>query len=195
MKKSILLVIFFMAMIPMTFAQVNWEMDAMHTNVRFEVKHNAISIVDGEFTKVEGVVTSKKDDDFDGANFNYTIDVNSIDTRVKARNNHLLSKDFFYAEKYPAITLKNAKLHKKRDGKYLLKGDLTMKDVTKPVVFQVKYNGQFTDDKGYTHAGFTAQTTIDRTDFNINYDGKTPLGKLAVGKDIKIVVNTEVIKS
>jgi len=163
--------------------------------VRFGVKHNGISIVDGQFKSLRGSVVSKTAEDFEEAVFNYTIQVNSIDTRVDARDTHLLSDDFFAVEEYPQITLKNAKLQKKEGNRYVLKGNLTMKDVTKPVTFDVVYNGKMTDSRGFVHVGFTATTVIDRTDFNINYNGKLPSGVPAVAKDIKIVVNTELMKS
>lgn len=194
MKKNLILSLFFLALVQFSFAQVKWEADFMHSNARFEVQHNGISFVDGEFTEMEGQVESPAVDNFDGATFNFTIQVNSIDTRIEARNQHLLTDDFFNAEKYPEITLKNAKLSKKEGNKYALKGELTVRDVTKTVVFDMTYNGSMSDDQGKIHAGFTGSTTIDRTEFNINYNDKLPSGIDAVGKDIKIVVNTEIIK-
>jgi len=194
MKNTVLSLLLLLAFIPASFAQVKWEADAMHTNVRFSVEHMGISFVDGEFTKVEGHMTSPSATTFDGATFNYTIQVNSIDTRVKPRDSHLLTNDFFNAAKYPTITLKNATLHKIEGNHYELTGELSIRDVTKTVTFDVTFNGEYTDSKGRTHAGFTATTTIDRTDYNINYGGTLPNGDLAVGNMIKIVVNSELIK-
>lgn len=195
MKNTVLFLFLFIAFIPAGFAQVNWDADAMHTNVRFSVEHMGISFVDGEFTKVEGHMTSPSATNFDGATFNYTIQVNSIDTRVKARDAHLLTNDFFNAAKYPVITLKNATLHKAKGNQYELTGELSIRDVTKTVTFDVVFNGQYTDNKDHTHAGFTATTTIDRTDYNINYGSILPNGDLAVGNMIKITVNSELVKS
>lgn len=194
-NKSIFFAFLLMAFVQFSFAQTQWTADQYHTNVHFSVEHTGISFVDGQFTEVEGNMTSKSSDNFEGAELNYTIQVNSVDTRIEARNEHLKTDDFFNAEKYPTIELKNAKLIKKYGDKYYLKGELTMRDVTKPVIFDVVYNGQFTDDRGKEHVGFTAETSIDRTDFNINYDDKMPSGADAVGKEIKIVVNTELIKN
>lgn len=193
MKKIFLSFLLF-AFVQVSFAQVKWTMDPYHSNIQFSVEHNGISFVDGYFEKFNGTVTSKGERDFEEAEFDFTVDVNTINTRIDARNTHLLSGDFFDAQKYPNITLKNAKLYKKHGNKYYLKGDLTLKDVTKTVIFDVVKNGQFTDGEGAVHVGFTAISSIDRTDFNINYDDKLPSGVDAVGKEIKIIVNTELIK-
>lgn len=194
MKKNIFLTLLLVAFVQLSFGQTKWNVDKYHTNVRFSVEHTGISFVDGEFTELDGYIVSKSDDNFEGAEFDFTIQTNSIDTRIEARNNHLKTDDFFNAERFPTITLKKAKLVKKHGNKYYLKGELTMRDVTKPIIFDVIYNGQFTDGNGNVHVGFTAKTSLDRTDFNINYDDKLPSGIDAVGKEIKIVVNTELIK-
>lgn len=194
MNKNLLFIGLVLAFVSNSFAQVEWEVDKPHTNARFEVKHTGISFIDGAFTKIDGAMETKSEDDFNGAVLNYTIDVNSVHTREDARDAHLLTDDFFDAEQYPEMTLKDAKLEKKEGANYELKGALTIKDVSKEVVFDVVKNGTITDDQGNLHVGFTATTTIDRTDFNINYNDKLPNGIDAVGKDIKIVVNTELIK-
>jgi len=194
MKKNIILSLLFAFIVQFAIGQVKWKVDKMHSNVQFSVEHNGISFVDGYFKDLNGEIVSKSKRDFEGAEFNFIIDVNSIDTRIEARNNHLLSNDFFDAEEFPNITLKNAKLYRKYGNKYYLKGDLTMKDVTKTVIFDVVKNGQFIDGESKTHIGFTATTTIDRMDFNINYDDKLPSGVDAVGKEVKIIVNTELIE-
>lgn len=194
MKKTILAFFALIAFMQVSFAQVEWEADPMHTNVRFEIKHTGISFVDGEFKEVEGTMESPSKDDFEGAVFNYKININSIDTRVEARNAHLLTDDFFDAEKYPEMKLENAKLTKKWGNHYVLEGDLTIKDVTKRISFETVYHGNMVDGDGDTHVGYTATTTIDRTDFNINYNDKLPSGIDAVGKYVKIIVNTELIE-
>lgn len=194
MKNIFLFLTALFAFVQVSTAQVNWEADVMHTNVRFEVKHTGISFVDGEFRELEGSMTSPSADDFEGARLNFTIQVSSIDTRVPARNAHLLTDDFFNAEKYPVITLKNGVMTKKWGDHYALEGDLTIRDVTKKITFDVVKNGIMTDGNGKAHLGLTAETTIDRTDFNINYNDKLPSGIDAVGKYVRIIVNTELIQ-
>lgn len=193
MKKFLLSAILMIAFVSFSFGQVNWEVDGFHTNVRFEIEHTGISFVDGEFTDVKGSMVSKSATDFEGAKFDVTIGVNSIDTRIEARNAHLISDDFFNAEKFPTITLKNAVLQKTAYDKYVLKGDLTMRDVTKQVAFDMVYNGQFTDQENKIHAGFTGTLTLDRLDYNIKFNAKMPSGIDVVGRNVKITVNTELI--
>ncbi|WP_156308010.1 YceI family protein [Sphingobacterium endophyticum] len=178
------------------FGQTKWSVDPAHSNARFEIKHLGISFVDGEFTKLAGNVESIDSTNFDNATVNFDIDVNSIDTRIEARDNHLKSDDFFSAEKFPKMTLSNAKLKKAGKGKFKLTADLTIKDVTKPVTFDVvQNNGVIIDPWGKTRAGFTAKTTINRFDYNIKYADKTPAGIDAVAPEVAITVNVELVKN
>ncbi|WP_312696807.1 YceI family protein [Sphingobacterium mizutaii] len=178
------------------FAQTKWSVDPAHTNARFEIKHLGISFVDGDFTKLEGQVESKDSVNFDNATVSFDIDVNSIDTRIEARDNHLKSDDFFSAEKFPKMTLKNATLKKAGKGKFKLTGDLTIKDVTKNVTFDViQNNGTILDPWGKTRAGFTATTSINRFDYNIKYADKTAAGIDAVAPEVTIIVNVELVKN
>ncbi len=178
------------------FAQTKWSVDPAHTNARFEIKHLGISFVDGDFTKLEGQVESKDSVNFDNATVSFDIDVNSIDTRIEARDNHLKSDDFFSAEKFPKMTLKNATLKKAGKGKFKLTGDLTIKDVTKNVTFDViQNNGTILDPWGKTRAGFTATTSINRFDYNIKYADKTAAGIDAVAPEVAIIVNVELVKN
>lgn len=194
MKKYTLLLFVFLASLQLTLAQVTWEADPMHSNIHFSINHLGISFVDGQFEKMEGAVTSKSETDFDDAVFNFTVEAASINTRVKQRDEHLRSDDFFDAEKYPKITLQNGKLEKSKKGKYKLTGDLTMKDVTKKVTFDVDFHGVITDPWGNKRAGLTAKTKINRKDFNINYNNKLSSGVDEVGNEVKIEVNTEMVK-
>lgn len=178
----------------MAFAQQKWSVDPAHSNVRFEVNHLGISVVDGQFKNIQGVLESKNDSDFNQASVSFNIDVNSIDTRIEMRDKHLLSDDFFSAAQYPSISLKNAVLKAKENG-YTLTGDLTIRDVTKKVSFQVKQNSEtITDPWGKTRAGFTAKTSINRFDFGINYADKLPSGVFAVSPEVDIIVNVEIVK-
>ncbi|QBQ41820.1 YceI family protein [Sphingobacterium psychroaquaticum] len=195
MKNLLKLVAAVAVLLNVSFAQVKWSVDPAHTNTRFEVKHLGIALIDGQFKKLEGNVETKTGDSFDGATINFTIDVSSIDTRIEARDNHLKSDDFFNAEKFPTITLKNGILKKGKKGEYTLTGDLTIRDVTKKVVFDVvQNNGIITDPWGMTRAGFTAKTKINRLEYNVKYNDLLPTGVPAVASDVSIVVNAEIVK-
>jgi len=195
MKNVLKLVAAVAILLNVAVAQVKWSVDPAHTNARFGVSHLGISVIDGQFKKLEGAVDSKTADNFNGAVVNFSIDVNSIDTRVDARDAHLKSDDFFNAEKYPSMTLKNGVLKSVKKGVYTLTGDLTIRDVTKKVVFEVvQNNGIITDPWGMTRAGFTASTKINRLDYGIKYNDKLPTGVAAVAAEVSIVVNVELVK-
>ncbi len=180
----------------MAFAQVKWTVDPAHSNVRFEVNHLGISVIDGEFSKLAGAVESKDSTQFNQAKISFEIDVNSINTRIAARDKHLKNDDFFNAEQFPKITMTDAVLTATKKGEFTLKGNLTIRDITKPVVFEVKQNnGVITDPWGKKRAGFTASTSINRMDYNIKYNDKLPNGVEAVASEVKIIVNTELVKN
>lgn len=196
MKIALNLFIAFTLLTNLAFAQVGWTIDPAHTNARFEVKHLGIAFIDGAFNKLEGTVESANATDFDKAKVSFSIDVNSIDTRIEMRDNHLKSDDFFNAEKYPKMTLTNAVLKKESKDNFTLTGDLTIRDVTKQVVFEVKQNGGIiTDPWGKTRAGFTATTAINRFDYNIKYNDKLPTGVDAVAPTVQITVHVEAVKN
>lgn len=195
MKKLLSLVIGFIFLSNLSIAQETWSVDPAHSNVRFEIGHMGLSFIDGQFKKIAGNIETKGATNFDGAVINFDIDVQSIDTRIEARDNHLRSDDFFSAEKFPKITFKNAVLKKENGNNYSLTGELTMKDVTKKVTFKVVQNGSIvTDQKGRSKAGFTAKTTINRTDFNFKAADKLPSGAESIASNVDITVNVEINK-
>lgn len=170
-----------------SFAQVTWSLDKTHTKLGFTTTHLMMSETTGDFKKYDVKITSK-DETFEGATFEATIDVNSINTDVADRDNHLKGPDFFDAAKYPNITFKS-KTFKKVDGKkFKLEGDLTMHGVTKPVVLDVTFNGVNDHPmmKGKRFAGFKFSTTLKRTDFGV---GTYPAA--VVGEDITIAGSME----
>lgn len=173
-----------------TFAQTKYNVDSYHSFLNFSVGHLGISFVDGRMDKYDGSL-EMNNEDITTAKFNFTIDANSVNTGVQMRDDHLRSADFFEVEKYKEIKFVSTSI--KKDGKnYKLTGNLTIKDVTKPVTFDLVYGGLLADDgQGNQKVGFQATTTIDRTAFNINYD---PTG-MGIAKDVKFIVNLEFNKA
>lgn len=186
-KVLILLAITFLS--ANTFAQTNWKVDPYHSSLNFNISHSGISIVNGKFMEYTGNLTTNGEA-LEGANVDFTVKVTSINTNVEDRDNHLRSADFFEVEKYPEMTFKSTKiLATGKPDQYLLYGDLTIKDVTKPVIFDVYYGGTAKSDQG-EKLGLKAKTTINRFDYNINYD-PTAAG---IGKDVNIVVHLQFAK-
>lgn len=171
------------------FAQANWKVDPYHSSLNFNISHSGISIVNGKFMEYTGNLTTNGEA-LEGANVDFTVKVTIINTNVEDRDNHLRSADFFEVEKYPEMTFKSTKiLATGKPDQYLLYGDLTIKDVTKPVIFDVYYGGTAKSDQG-EKLGLKAKTTINRFDYNINYD-PTAAG---IGKDVNIVVHLQFAK-
>lgn len=171
------------------FAQANWKVDPYHSSLNFNISHSGISIVNGKFMEYTGNLTTNGEA-LEGVNVDFTVKVTSINTNVENRDNHLRSADFFEVEKYPEMTFKSTKiLATGKPEQYLLYGDLTIKDVTKPVIFDVYYGGTAKSDQG-EKLGLKAKTTINRFDYNINYD-PTAAG---IGKDVNIVVHLQFAK-
>lgn len=173
------------------FAQTAWTIDKAHSKISFNVIHMAISEVEGEFTDFDAMVSSKSDD-FHNADVEFTAKVASIDTENERRDNHLRSDDFFSAEKFPEIKFKG-KLVKEGEG-YKLKGDFTMKDVTKPVTFDVVYGGTIDTGRGLK-AGFRVSGKINRQDYNVKWDNKLGSGEMVVSDDVDIVCKIEMNKA
>ncbi len=174
-------------------AQDSWTVDKTHSSVNFSVTHLVISEVDGQFKSFEGKVVAKSPD-FVGANISFTVDVNSISTDNDMRDNHLKSDDFFNAAKYPKMTFKSTSFTKVSGNKYALTGDLTIRDVTKRVTFDVTYGGTVKDGYGNTKAGFKATTVINRFDYGLKWNALTEAGGATVGQDVTITINVELAK-
>jgi polyisoprenoid-binding protein YceI len=169
-----------------------WTIDKAHTNVKFSVSHLVISDVDGIFKSFDGTFESSKPD-FSDAKINFTADVSSISTDNDQRDAHLKSDDFFNAAKFPQVKFVSTSFTPLGDSKYKLVGNLTIRDVTKPVSFDVKYGG--TVQMYGTHIGFKATTTINRFDYNLKWDKTTEAGGMIVGKDVDITINADFKKS
>lgn len=170
-------------------AQTKWTVDKLHSNVKFSVQHMVVSEMEGSFKMFDGTMEHSKAD-FSDAKINFTVDVASVNTDNERRDGHLKADDFFNAEKYPKMTFVSTSVKPAGQGKYKIAGNLTIRDVTKPVVFDVTHGGVLKTQKG-SKAGFKARTTINRFDYNLKWDRATETGGLVVGKEVEIVVNVE----
>lgn len=170
-----------------------WKVDRDHSSVNFSVEHLVISEVDGSFKNFDGTITSGKTD-FSDASISFTVDVSSVTTGNGPRDNHLKSNDFFNAEQFPKMNFKSVSFTKITDGKYLMEGDLTIRDVTKRVKFNVTYGGTAKDADGKQRAGFKANTYINRFDYNLKWDKTTEAGGMVVDKMVDVELKLEFVK-
>ncbi|MFN7847254.1 MAG: YceI family protein [Bacteroidota bacterium] len=178
-----------LAMSTMAFAQTNWKLDNSHSNVKFAVEHLAVSETEGNFKSFDGTLLSKNAD-FTDADITFSVDVKSIDTDNEMRDKHLQGDDFFNAEKYPQMKFKSSSFKKVSGNKYILEGDLTIRDVTKKVKFDVVYRGTQKDPYGNTKAGFKATGSIKRMEYGLKWNVMTEAISV-VADDVNIVVNLE----
>ncbi|HET8828845.1 MAG TPA: YceI family protein [Pelobium sp.] len=187
MKKTFLLLL--AAFISLSsFAQTQWKVDPYHSSLNFNIEHSGISIVNGKFLEYTGNLTTNGEA-LKGADVDFTVKVNSINTNVDKRDSHLKSADFFDVEKFPNMTFKSTKIESKGKDQYLLHGKLTIKDVTKDVVFDVHYGGTVKSQQG-EKLGVKATTTINRFDYNINYDPTAT----SLAKDVSIILHLQFAK-
>jgi len=166
-----------------------WTLDKTHSNVKFTITHMVVSEVDGYFKLFDGSVENTKPD-YSDAKISFTVDVNSINTDNENRDKHLKSDDFFNAEKFPQMKFESTSMKPLGGNKYKLDGNLTIRDVTKPVSFDVTYGGSVNTQRG-AKAGFKAKTTINRFDYNLKWDRATETGGLVVSKEVEITVNVQ----
>ncbi|QBK25105.1 YceI family protein [Ureibacillus thermophilus] len=169
-----------------------WVIDKAHSEIGFEVRHMMVSKVRGHFESYEAEIEADDLTDLTNGKVSFTFDVASINTKLADRDNHLKSADFFDVEKYPTITFKSTEVKKKDDDEYEVTGDLTIKDVTKPVTFKVEFNGKGKNPWGVEVYGFEAEAKINREDFGLTWNAMLETGGVLVGKDVKIKAALEV---
>lgn len=170
-----------------------WVIDAAHSEVGFKVKHLVISTVSGKFTSFEGSLDSEKED-FSDAAISFSAEIDSIHTGNEQRDGHLKSADFFDAANHPKISFVSTQLVSKGGSDYTLKGNLTLKSVTKPVELNVEFGGIQKDFYANTVAGFEISGKINRQDFGLTWSAVTEAGGIVVSDEVKLLINAELIK-
>ena len=171
-----------------------YTVDGSHSIVGFSVKHLVISKVKGQFKKAEGSF------DFDEkkneiSKVDIKIDVASVDTNDKKRDEHLSSADFFDAKKFPQITFKAGKASVKKGETTKLPGTLTIRGVSKPVVMELTYNGSTIDPWKNEKSGFSLTGKINRQDYGISWNKALDKGGVAVSDEVVIEVEGEATKT
>lgn len=170
-----------------------WKVDPTHSTLEFTVKHMMISSVKGTFNDFDAHIEANPEDLTD-ATIEFTIDVNSVDTRNKDRDDHLRSEDFFDANNHPQMTFTAISITKKDDQTYKVLGDFTIRGTTKRVPFDITYEGTVQDPYGNEVAGFSGHTTIDRKDFGLTWGPALETGGLLIGEDVKINLEIQMHK-
>jgi polyisoprenoid-binding protein YceI len=173
--------------------KIKWTFDPAHSKVGFKVKHLMISNVLGSFREFEGTATTVEND-FSTAAISFSINAASIDTEAADRDTHLKSADFFDVEKYPKITFEGTKLKDLGDDMYELTGNLTIKEVSHPVILSAEYGGIMSDPWGNVKAGFSITGKINRKDWGLSWNAALEAGGVLVGDEVKLNIDIELLK-
>lgn len=170
----------------------HWEFDQAHSSINFSVRHMVVSKIRGRFTRWTGVLVI---DNVDSSMSSVVveIDATSIETGEPVRDTHLRADEFLCAARFPRLTFKSTVVEPTSMG-YRLTGDLTIRGVTRSVILQVEDGGRVRDPRGYDRAGFSAHTSINRSDFGIWVNMVIDLGGLALSERVDIDIDVEAIR-
>jgi polyisoprenoid-binding protein YceI len=170
-----------------------WTIDPSHSEIGFKVKHLMITNVKGFFKAYSGEVETAGDD-LNNASIKFSAQTASVDTASEQRDAHLRSADFFDADNHPSMDFVSTSVTKKSGDEYALKGNLTIRGVTKPVEFNVEFNGIAKDPWGNTKSGATLSGTINRKDFGLNWNAALEAGGVLVSEEVKIHADVQLLQ-
>jgi len=170
-----------------------WQIDPVHSEVGFSVRHLMISTVKGRFTDVQGTLQYDETDPT-RSNIEVRIAIASVDTRADQRDAHLRSADFFDAEHYPFMTFKSTRLERTGEGRGKVTGDLTIRGVTQSVTLDAKREGRGKDPWGGERLGFSATTVLNREAFGLTWNQALETGGVVVGEEVKVSIEVEWVK-
>jgi polyisoprenoid-binding protein YceI len=181
--------------LPVLAGAATWNIDSDHSDIGFKVRHLMVSNVKGSFEKKSGVVTIDEKD-ITKSKVSVSIDTASVNTNVAKRDDHLRGPDFFDVAKFPTMTFVSKKVAKAGKGKLKVTGDLTLHGITKEVVLDVDgLTKESKDPWGNTKSGTVASTKINRKDFGLVYNAVLETGGVAVGEEVAITLEIELIKA
>ena len=167
-----------------------WKLDSAHTQINFSAKHMMVTTVRGTFAEVEGTIELDETEPTRSKG-EFRVGAASVDTKFAARDAHLRSADFFDAETYPEIHFISTAIRQTGDDAFEVTGDLTIKDVTKPIELAVEFLGVDQNAYGQTIIGFEASTSISRKDWGIDFNVPLEGGKLLVGDKVDIHLDVQ----
>lgn len=169
-----------------------YAIDQSHSHVGFGVRHLMVSKVRGRFSDFAGTVEIAENP-LD-SKVSVTIQTASADTRDENRDAHLRSEDFFDSENWPTMTYRSRAVRPTGKGRYIVDGDLTIKDVTAPVPLEVTFEGGGADPWGGVRIGFSATAELDREAFEINWNSPLDGGGFVLGKKVSIEIEAEAVQ-
>lgn len=167
-----------------------YQLDPSHSSADFTVRHLGLSKVRGGFAIQQGTVEIA-DDPFQSS-VEVTLDAASFNTGAADRDAHVKSADFLDVEQFPVLTFRSTGVRQSGDG-WAVDGELTIRDVTRPVTLDVEFEGANTDPWGNGRVGFAATTEFDREDFGITWNQALETGGVLVGKTVKVAIDVQAV--
>ena len=174
-------------------AATTWKIDPAHTHAEFSVRHLMVSNVKGRFAEVDGTITLDESNP-SLSSVEATIPVAGIDTKQADRDAHLRSADFFDAENHPYLTFRSTRVEPQGENEFIAYGELTIRGVTREVALEGEFLGTGKSPYGFTVAGFSARTKINRKDYGLNWNAALETGGVLVGDEVKITLEVEAIQ-
>lgn len=168
-----------------------FDLDQAHTQVSFSAKHMMITTVRGTFHELVGTVDLDESDPT-SSRAEFRVKTASIDTAFGARDNHLRSADFLDVERYPELVVRSTAIRATGGNDYIVTADVTIRDITRPVDFDVEFLGFFPGMDGSRHAGFSARAKVNRKDWDLSWNVALEAGGWLVGDEIKLEVEVAV---
>ncbi len=169
-----------------------WQIDQSHSGISFTVRH-MFTKVRGRFTAFTGTIETDGES-FANGRVDVEIQADSIDTNDPQRDGHLRTNDFFGSDDNPAIAFKSTSITPRGKNDFLVTGDLTIRGITRPVSLEAEYEGGGKTPFGTEVASWTAQTEIDRKDFDLSWNAPLEAGGFLVGDDVKIQLDIEAVR-
>jgi polyisoprenoid-binding protein YceI len=172
--------------------RTTWTIDASHSTVEFVAKHMMITTVKGRFADVSGTIVADEANIADSS-VEVTMQAESLDTRTGERDAHLRSPDFLDVDRYPTITFRSTSVRGTKE-KFQVTGDLTIRDVTKPITLDVEFGGEGKDPWGGTRASFSAHGKFDRRDYGLTWNVALETGGILVSNEVKINIEAQAVR-
>ncbi|MEV6672646.1 YceI family protein [Streptomyces sp. NPDC051162] len=171
-----------------------YTVDPSHSSIGFTVRHAMVTNVKGSFTEHEGTLRL---DGSDPSRSTASLDVRieSVDTGMKDRDAHLCGADFFEAERFPLMTFRSTTAQQLGGDRYRITGDLTIKDVTRPLSIDLEFNGSATDVYGNERVGFEGSAEILRSDWGLTWNAALETGGVMVSDKVKLTFDISAVKS
>jgi polyisoprenoid-binding protein YceI len=171
----------------------HWDFDPVHSSVNFWVRHLMVSKVHGRFHDWKGTL-ELDDADPTKSRIEVEIDAKSIDTRDEKRDTHLRSPDFLDVDNHPSLRFKSTSIEAKGDDRLLVRGDLTIRGISRPVTLDVEVGGRAKDPWGGERTGFSATAAIDRKEYGLQWNMALETGGVLVGDKVNITIEVEAVK-